>query len=242
VAYVAAGDKLYRRTAAGTQFSEVTAYTGEAVKDIAMDPDDWARVYLLAGDGLVWRTTDAGDTWTDVSGDPNGGKASNSVIGFEIETIEIFGRTSAGGDEVVFIGGRASDASYTNGFRTGVFAAESFGADTTQWVPFGTNLPRVTVNDLYYSPEDNLLVASVIGRGIWTVGSLSDLRTSTVPRQERGLRRILLVVGGLFRLLTPPTLPLWTLTRRLFRRPCSFCTRKMVRRSRFRSTSRMARG
>jgi hypothetical protein len=181
VAYVAAGDKLYRRTAAGTQFSEVTAYTGEAVKDIAMDPDDWARVYLLAGDGLVWRTTDAGDTWTDVSGDPNGGKASNSVIGFEIETIEIFGRTSAGGDEVVFIGGRASDASYTNGFRTGVFAAESFGADTTQWVPFGTNLPRVTVNDLYYSPEDNLLVASVIGRGIWTVGSLSDLLGSVAP-------------------------------------------------------------
>jgi hypothetical protein len=181
VAYVAAGDKLYRRTAAGTQFSEVTAYTGEAVKDIAMDPDDWARVYLLAGDGLVWRTTDAGDTWTDVSGDPNGGKASNSVIGFEIETIEIFGRTSAGGDEVVFIGGRASDASYTNGFRTGVFAAESFGADTTQWVPFGINLPRVTVNDLYYSPEDNLLVASVIGRGIWTVGSLSDLLGSVAP-------------------------------------------------------------
>jgi hypothetical protein len=39
----------------------------------------------------------------------------------------------------------------------------------------------VTVNDLYYSPEDNLLVASVIGRGIWTVGSLSDLLGSVAP-------------------------------------------------------------
>jgi hypothetical protein len=165
VAYVGtATPALYLRSAADGPFTRLAGYTGSAPRDIALDPDNWRRAYVVDDQTRVWRTTDAGATWTEVTGNL-GGLSSN------LQSIELYGRTTTADDEVLFVGGLG-----------GVFASENpqAGANTT-WVRFGTVMPHVVATDVRYDVTDNVLVAGTQGRGAWTVPGLSDFLGSPRP-------------------------------------------------------------
>jgi hypothetical protein len=78
VAYVGSGGffdqqgRLFLRTTAGGPFNALAAYTGGTPRGIALDPDNWQRAYVVDNQGKVWRTVDAGATFTDITGNLGG--------------------------------------------------------------------------------------------------------------------------------------------------------------------------
>ena len=81
MAYVAANGGLYLRTLAGHPFDKLTAYPGSTATAIVLDPSDWHIAYVI--DPLhVFKTTDAGASWEDLTGDL--GNQTNSFKSLEL--------------------------------------------------------------------------------------------------------------------------------------------------------------
>jgi len=167
VAYVGTqGDNpLLLRTAAGGAFNPVPAYAtagGSAPRSIALDPDNWKRAYIVDANNRVWLTTNAGTSFTQITG--NVGALSGSL-----RTVAVYDQPNAAdeaNDDTVFLGGLG-----------GVFVAGNPQTSSSAWSQFGTvagaRLPNVVVNNLIYDTTDNLLLAGTLGRGGWTVANLS---------------------------------------------------------------------
>ena len=173
VAYVGTDEGLWLRSGSG-ELQLLQAFEGAEPQDIALDGDDWHVAYVLDADGRVWRTSDAGQSFDDVTGnllDPlDAGGPAASIL----QSIELFSNSAEPGDEIVFLGGLG-----------GVFAtdeASNPGDDeVTTWVEFGTGLPTVQVKDVRFDPTDNLLYIATLGRGAWSVANLSDAVGSAAP-------------------------------------------------------------
>jgi hypothetical protein len=142
--YVGAGTEVFVRTAAApAALTASAAFPGVLVVDLAIDPSAPDTAFV-AGSAQVFLTTDAGTTWTDITGNL-GGLATGAICSL------VF-RSSA--NEAVVIG-----------TDTGVFFASAPAFDT--WNRLGECLPRVQVFDLDYDPTDRVLVAGTLGRGAW---------------------------------------------------------------------------
>jgi Ca2+-binding RTX toxin-like protein len=156
VLYVANGDRVLVRTAAGAALTLAAPLPGsgnETIRDIVIDPDDWMTAHVTDAD-QVFRTTDAGASWTDVTGDLITGGAS------ELRTLEFI---TGPADDVILVGNRA-----------GVFKANA--GRPGAWSEVGTSsLPNAPVWDLDYDPTDNVLIAGTLGRGAWLLRDARDL-------------------------------------------------------------------
>jgi hypothetical protein len=60
---------VFLRTTAGAALAPTAALPAGAgaVRDVALDPDDWRSAYAI-DNNQVFRTTDAGASWTDITG------------------------------------------------------------------------------------------------------------------------------------------------------------------------------
>jgi hypothetical protein len=146
VAYVGRGAQVFKRAPGTTTFVATTATPAGAatISDVAIDPDDFNRVWAI-DDNQIFRTTDGGTTWQDVTGN------IAAVSSFDFRTIEFMpGNT----DRVAL------------GTRSGVFIAN---ADSSVWSLHGVGLPDVLVYDLRYDPRSGLLHAGTLGRGVWSL-------------------------------------------------------------------------
>jgi hypothetical protein len=116
------------------------------IRDIVIKPGDSATAFVNTLT-RVFRTTDAGATWDNLTGDiqtfaPGALRASTYVP-----------RTD-------------SDVLVVSSFEAGVlYARESSGF--TDWKRLGTKLPNVPVMDLHFDEENDVLVAGTLGRGAW---------------------------------------------------------------------------
>lgn len=112
---------------------------------IAIPPAEPNTAFAIDA-GRVFRTTNAGVTWTDVTGDllTLGGIVLRSVA---------YCADLNGGSVVV-------------GTNAGVFAAAGPGFN---WSGLGSSLPSVPVLRLRYSLPSRLLLAATLGRGAWTL-------------------------------------------------------------------------
>jgi hypothetical protein len=160
--------RLLLRSTANGAFLPVRAYTGGTPNGIVLDPDNWEVAYIVDSAGKVWRTDDAGASFTNIT-------SNLGTLSTDLRTITLFPNTSASGDEAVFVGGLG-----------GVFGTDNPTAATPTWVQFGTQpagqLPTVVVDDLRYDATDNVLLAATLGRGAWTVPSLSNyVGNTTAP-------------------------------------------------------------
>lgn len=156
VIYAGFGATLKVRTTLTGPLATMSAYRGGAIEDIVLNPDDWQEAYIADTVGRVYRTTDGGASFTDVT-------ANLGTLVTDIRSIEIYGNTSSIGDEVIVVGGLG-----------GVFAASVANLPySTPWVEFGTSFPNVLVTDVRYDLTDNLLLAGTFGRGAWTVSQFS---------------------------------------------------------------------
>jgi photosystem II stability/assembly factor-like uncharacterized protein len=129
-----------------------------AVNDVVVDPLDARTVYVAysgfdangSGLGHLFRTTDAGQTWQNLSA---------NLPDMPVNTVLIdpdsVGTSSA---RVLYVG-----------TDIGVFRA-TLGANVN-WQPFGTGLPPVVVNRLAYNATTHQLLAATYGRGVWAISS-----------------------------------------------------------------------
>src|SRR5262249_30149020 len=154
------GSAVFLRTTAGAALSQTAALpTGAGpVRDIVLDPDDWKSAYVVDND-QVFRTTDAGATWTDITGN-----------------LAQFGAGDF--NTTAFVGGATK--LLLVGTNSGVFVSFSSNGFTT-WNKLGIGLPNVPVRDLAYDVADDLLLAGTLGRGAWTITNLRNLTPPAEP-------------------------------------------------------------
>jgi hypothetical protein len=157
------GTILFRQTIGGA-INRLANYPGNRPVDMVVDPDNWRRLYVLDVEGRIWRSTDAGGSFTNVTG--------NLVLGQGTAGgIDIYAGTTAANDEVIFVGG-----------ANGVFASSNaWGANGYQWSRFGTGLPNVPVRDIEYNASRNVLAVGTLGRGAWLIPQVSDAVGTPAP-------------------------------------------------------------
>jgi hypothetical protein len=169
LAYVASGATLRLRTANTTNtmadFAIVTGYTGGAIRDIELDPDDWHRGYVIDTSNRVFSFVNSGatTTWNNVTG-------NLASFSGDIRDVELFTPTTAPGDDILLVGG------FGGVFRTLAPSASSVwseygGGNLRSSVP--NAIPNLIVTDLLYDAARDVLVAGTYGRGAWTVSSVS---------------------------------------------------------------------
>jgi photosystem II stability/assembly factor-like uncharacterized protein len=159
VLYVCAGSAVFLRTTAGADLTRTAALPSGVgtVRDVTLDPDDSRSAYVV-DNNQVFRTTDAGATWTDITG-------NLSELGVLALNTTVF---VAGARDMLVVGTNA-----------GVFVSFST-TGFTRWSKLGTGLPNAPVADLDYDAADDVLVVGTLGRGAWTLTNLRDATTPTV--------------------------------------------------------------
>ena len=141
-----------------TDISETLPYRW--VTRVAVDPRDEYLAYVTFS-GLKWhdpqshvfRTTNMGETWSDISG----GLPDAPVNAFVVDPVD-------------------SDILYAG---TDVGAFVSFNAGSS-WESLGNGLPAVSIFDLDIHPEQHILVAGTHGRSMYGL-DLSSIATVTEP-------------------------------------------------------------
>jgi hypothetical protein len=155
VLWLGAGGGLRLRTAGNGLPASVLNYTGGAVVDVVMDPEDWHTAFILDANGSVFQavTNDAGTnvTFTDVTGD----------LGQLATSLRVLEAVRVDGKLVLLAGG-----------RLGVYRAVNPSAGSL-WAEFGGNLPNAPVNDIRYDATDDVLLVGTFGRGAWTIDNAS---------------------------------------------------------------------
>ena len=138
------------------------------VSAIAMDASDYRVAYVAFSGfnaaslvhGHVFKTTDAGATWTDISGDlPDVPVDSLALDPSDPDTIY------AGTDVGVLV--------TTNG--------------GTSWVPLGNGFPIVSAVDLDVNPYLGLLRAGTHGRGAWSISNDTASPALVIKKQDTGV-------------------------------------------------------
>lgn len=180
----AAYTNLYMLSGGNWVQQSTSAFSGNNLDRIAIDPSSDLIMYVVDNDNL-YKSTDKGITFNVVYNAPANitsvdVHSTNSAIiyittsGTSGETLKStdggnsFVSFSEGlpniGKNVIIHQGRNTDNPLYVGTSLGVFYRD----DTmTQWEPFDTNLPNVSVTDLEINLEDAKIVASTYGRGIW---------------------------------------------------------------------------
>ncbi len=149
VVYVGTDDGyVWVTTNGGGTWTDIrTGLPDRWITRVAVDPNDDAVAYVtLSGYRYneytphIFRTTDHGATWANISGDlPDAPINDIKIDGFDSNVLYI-----------------ATDV--------GVFVTEDLGAT---WSPLGTGMPITPVHDLAYHPESRTLAAGTHGRSIF---------------------------------------------------------------------------
>ena len=145
VIYCANPSTFYRTQNDGDVWEDVTdGLPDNRVAAIAVDPDDAAHLFVCVGgftDGAkVYESADAGDSWTNISGNlPN--VPVNSIV------------YQTGTEDGLYVG-----------TDLGVFYTDN---TYSNWQPFTTGLPLVQVMELEIHYPTEKLRAATYGRGLW---------------------------------------------------------------------------
>ena len=144
------------------QLALPAAFPNRYIQGVAIDPADasGATAYVVlsgfsrhwaegpgAGFGHVWRTTDGGVTWSDVSGTDG---AADQLV-------------DAPGNRVYV----AADGSLVVATDLGVFTDNVKSDGLGHWKRLGTNLPTAVAFYLAPSPDGKSLYVATHGRGVW---------------------------------------------------------------------------
>ena len=148
------GGRLWLRTGGAGAPVQLPAWTFGNARDIVLDPENWATAYVTDGTS-VYRTTDAGNTFTNISGSLTT-EAPNAQV-FSLEIVPIDG---------------SSHYAVLAGTDTGVFMTQTQNLGV--WAELGNNLPNAVVFDLNYDAIDDALLVSALGRGAWLLRDVSE--------------------------------------------------------------------
>jgi photosystem II stability/assembly factor-like uncharacterized protein len=146
------GPNVFVRTSGAGAPVQTSATPGTTtLRDIAVDPSDWQKAFVVNRSGRVFSTTTTGTAWTDVTGNLGSGTNDLRTIAFV-----------PGAPNAIVVGG-------VNGvFR---MAVDNPGV----WNQLGTGLTNAPVFDLDYDAVDDTLVAGTMGRGAWKLNPVANL-------------------------------------------------------------------
>jgi hypothetical protein len=152
--YAAASGLIFVTTNRGLTWQErdIPGAT-DSIVDLQVDPTNSRIAYAVRDRfnsglnfGQVFRTTDGGLTWANITG---------NLPPLPAYTLEV--DLQADGSTRLFVGN-----------DTGVYASSDLGVT---WSRFRTGLPNVQVRDLELSRTQNILAAGTYGRGLWETPS-----------------------------------------------------------------------
>ncbi len=177
--------QLYRLNGSVWVQQSVSGLSGSNLELIAIDPSDDNIMYVVNG-GILYKSVNKGINFNLIYSSPTSsitsvaihstnsniiylttegtsGKAYISTNGGSTFSNFNTGLPNIGKNVIVHQGGNSINPLYI-GTSLGVYYRD----DTlTQWEPFDTNLPNVSVTDLAINVEDEKLIASTYGRGVW---------------------------------------------------------------------------
>ncbi len=171
------------------------------ISTIALAPSNSDVIYTGTDDGNVWRSTDFGVSWTNISG----GLPLRAVTDIEVSPIDplhvyitfsgllfkdaephVF-RSKDGGSDWTDISTGLPDLPINTIVvdpmnPSTLFLGSDIGAflsldDGAHWAPFNPGLPLVTITDLVIEPLQRILIAGTFGRGtfVFPLGDLSEV-------------------------------------------------------------------
>jgi hypothetical protein len=152
VFYVGAANQIFHRVTSGGPIVQLTAYPGNVVITIAMNPQNYRQVFVVDLNSRVWGSFDEGASWIELTAN------LPSLTGM-VTTLEVFSPDATIRNTVLIAGG------------FGAFQLRRPAAAGGSWAPLSSALPNALVLDLHYNYSNNVLVAGTLGRGSWTLGS-----------------------------------------------------------------------
>jgi photosystem II stability/assembly factor-like uncharacterized protein len=168
--------QLYLRTTAGDTFCQLTTpFNGKGpILSITLDPNDWRTAYVVvnntANNSQVWRTTDAGTSWTNVTGDLDSHLT-------KVASVALIHPTAT--TTMLVAGGLGHGTG-------GVFATTGPIGSSTHWRLLGSGLPNADVQQVVYNAAARVLVAAPFGRGAWT---LTNFIAPTETKADNAIAR-----------------------------------------------------
>ncbi|MBN9517776.1 autotransporter-associated beta strand repeat-containing protein [bacterium] len=167
---------------------------GGTIMDLVVNPVNRDEVYAVvsAGPGVaggrVWRSLNAGQTWTNLTGvtDPDTNDASvgplPSIPVWKAAIDPRSGNLYVGTDNGVWVLVDPAAADPTNLARTA-------GAGTVYWRRLGDGMPNVQVRDLVLNQTTSILTAATYGRGMFQLFLPDYAATSGALRAVSGTSR-----------------------------------------------------
>jgi hypothetical protein len=163
VLYVGSGTAVFLRTTAGGDLAPTAALPAGAgtIRDVALDIDDSRNAFAIDSN-QVFRTTNAGVSWTDITGN-----LVTQLRAGDFNTTEFVPGVAPTDNDLLLVGTNA-----------GVFVSFS-SSGFTVWNKLGIGLPNALVADLDYNAADDVLLVGTLGRGAWTITNLKGVRPPT---------------------------------------------------------------
>lgn len=164
--------RILKRVNIGDPITVLDTYPGAAVLSIAMDPENFQNIFVVDSLAEVWNSPDGGITWRNLTG--NLQKLAQNIVNVLV-AFPLDGRTRLAA-----------------GALGGVFILDDWllgdsSSEDPEWKRLSKKLPHSDVLDLHFDLTDNLLVAGVFGRGIWTLplASLSSDKESKSSKDKK---------------------------------------------------------
>jgi photosystem II stability/assembly factor-like uncharacterized protein len=146
---VANSGRVFLSNNGGTSWTQAAAppNNGLSMSYVHFDPTNSNTVYVasVAPDGTkshLWKSTDFGASWTAIDG-------GGFPFGIPVNVI----RTDPNSNTTLYAG-----------THLGVYRSTDGGATWARWA---TNIPLVSVTDIYISPDSTLVRLASYGRGFW---------------------------------------------------------------------------
>ncbi len=193
---------VWKSTDQGNNWTQISTFGGYNLQSLTVAPSNSDYIYA-ATYGVLYRTTNGGNTWSTITGSLPTASADITYIWVSNDNpdrvwVSMSGFNSLGVYETNNGGSTWTNISAglpqlpinsiiqnkQNTTETELYAATDVGVylklGTANWIPFFDGMPNVVVTelDIYYddaNPENSLLRAGTFGRGLWE----SDLYTST---------------------------------------------------------------
>ena len=148
VFYAGTDNEIFHRVDAGGRITKLNSYPGEKVITIATNPNNYKDVYVSDINNKIWRTSDEGMTWVDLT-------SNLPHLTALVTTIEIVAPDRKSCEPTLFAGG------------FGVFRLTQNSKTNGRWIPIDHNVKPAAVLDLHHDHTDKVLVAGTQGRGAW---------------------------------------------------------------------------
>ncbi len=184
-------ENVWKSVDGGDSWSKISQFTGgNTIRSLAISPLDSNLIYV-ATQTNIFRTTDGGQNWVDITGTLPTDQASLTYIALAnnnsqqvwvtfsgyVDSIKVFTSNDQGNtwqnisgtlpnvpvNCIAFENGSTQNAIYI-GTDVGVYYRDDVYGD---WQPFNNGLPNVIINELEIHENSQLLYAASYGRGLW---------------------------------------------------------------------------